>query len=98
MFLIVGTYIRQKLKLVALINYQWKMPNKALGTNPDLNNTEMKRILFITLFYWLRSHLGKQGQTEDNALFYCTKENSGTVKFIFAKDRLVKISVTETLC
>ncbi len=46
----------------------------------------------------IRTRLGKQGQSEKDALFYCTKENLGTVKFTFAKNKLVKILMAETLC
>ncbi|HEX4945672.1 MAG TPA: hypothetical protein VFZ34_03270 [Blastocatellia bacterium] len=46
----------------------------------------------------LEAKLGKRGHYENQALFYCTKDNLGTVKFVFEKNKLIKISLSETLC
>jgi hypothetical protein len=46
----------------------------------------------------LESRLGKRGHYENQALFYCMKNTVGTVKFAFEKDKLIKISLSETRC
>jgi hypothetical protein len=95
------THITLKYSGLEIVCIRYANERMATVTSIELTSSKWQIHPLIKIGFTrqqLEAKLGKGGHSENQALFYCTKGNSGTVKFTLEKNRLIKISLSETLC